>query len=84
MRPCGMVRYVLLKSIPAERLRSGSELTTFEKLRGILEERVRTAPDEKARAVAELELRAFVKGAKASRASADNQPTKAPQVVIRR
>lgn len=65
-----MVRYVLLKSIPAERLRSSSELTTFEKLKGILEERVRMAPDEKARAAAELELSEFVRGSKSEASKA--------------
>lgn len=68
-----MVRYYLLKSIPVERLRDGPKLSTYEKLKGILEERVRTAPDERAREAAERELHDFVCGTERNAAAADSR-----------
>lgn len=68
-----MVRYVIFKSIPAERLHDGPELSTYEKLKGVLEERVKTAPDGRAREAAERELRDFV-SATAPKVAAAERP----------
>ncbi|MEE1609968.1 hypothetical protein [Microvirga sp. CF3016] len=62
-----MTRYYILKSIPIEGPANGDQLSTFDKLRGILEERLRTALDQRARERAELELKEFLKGRRKNR-----------------
>lgn len=68
-----MARYYLPKSIPVERLRDAPKLSTFEKLKGVLEERVQTAPDQRTREAAERELREFVRTGAGKSAAAESR-----------